>query len=230
MARPADPLQERIDRAGRAELAHQVDVADVDAELERCGRDQHLQLAALQALLRVEAQIAWRDCRGERRPTRYRGVPRGDAPRVRQAAACSRTPASCGAPGSAAPAGRRSVSTPRWTSPLPAARRAARLPGRDAAGGRCRRCGSARCRPHRCRARPPGVARLQRSVPAWPTGRCASGGDRRAHRDVRATVRDACRAWCRRPRGFHRRSRCAWWRASRGPRPSRAGCTGIPES
>ena len=31
--RPADPLQERGDRARRAELAYQVDVPDVDAQL-----------------------------------------------------------------------------------------------------------------------------------------------------------------------------------------------------
>ena len=49
-----DPLQEARDRARRAELADQIDVADVDAELERGGRDQRLQLAALQPLLGVE--------------------------------------------------------------------------------------------------------------------------------------------------------------------------------
>jgi hypothetical protein len=47
MARAAGPLQERRDRARRAELAHEVDVADVDAELERRGGDEHLKLAAL---------------------------------------------------------------------------------------------------------------------------------------------------------------------------------------
>ena len=54
MARAPDPLQEARDRARRAELADQVDVADVDAELERGGRDQRLQLAALEPLLGVE--------------------------------------------------------------------------------------------------------------------------------------------------------------------------------
>ena len=42
VAGAADPLQEAGDRARRAELADEVDVADVDAELERGGRDQRL--------------------------------------------------------------------------------------------------------------------------------------------------------------------------------------------
>src|SRR6185436_11838081 len=57
VARTPDSLQECIDRARRAELTHQIDVTDVDAELERCSRNQHLQLAALQALLRIEAVL-----------------------------------------------------------------------------------------------------------------------------------------------------------------------------
>ena len=54
VAGAADALQEAGDRARRAELADEVDVADVDAELERGGGDQRLQLAALQPLLGVE--------------------------------------------------------------------------------------------------------------------------------------------------------------------------------
>ena len=50
-----DPLQEAVDRAGRPDLAHQVDVADVEPEFQRRGRHQHLQVAALQPLFRVEA-------------------------------------------------------------------------------------------------------------------------------------------------------------------------------
>ena len=52
-----DPLQERRDRARRAELADQVDLADVDAELERGGRHQRLELAVLEPLLGVEALL-----------------------------------------------------------------------------------------------------------------------------------------------------------------------------
>ena len=54
MARAPDALQEARDRARRAQLADQVDLADVDAELQRGGRHQRLQLAALQALLGVQ--------------------------------------------------------------------------------------------------------------------------------------------------------------------------------
>ncbi len=57
MAGSADALQERGDRARRSDLADQIDIADVDAELERCGRDQRAQLAAFQALLGLEAQF-----------------------------------------------------------------------------------------------------------------------------------------------------------------------------
>ncbi len=57
MAGAADALQERCDRARRAELADEVNLADVDAELERGGRDQRLQGAGLEALLGVETQL-----------------------------------------------------------------------------------------------------------------------------------------------------------------------------
>ena len=57
VARAADALQEARDRARRAELADQVDVADIDAELERGGGHQRLELAALQPLLGVEPAL-----------------------------------------------------------------------------------------------------------------------------------------------------------------------------
>ena len=57
MARAAGALQERRDRARRAELADELDVADVDAELERRRGDERLQLAALQPLLGVQPQL-----------------------------------------------------------------------------------------------------------------------------------------------------------------------------
>ena len=58
VARAPHPLQKRRNRARRAELADEIDVADVDPELERCGGDQHLELTALQPLLGVEAHLA----------------------------------------------------------------------------------------------------------------------------------------------------------------------------
>ena len=57
VARAADALQQRGDRARRTELADQVDVADVDAQFQRRGRDQHLQFAALEPLLGVQPQF-----------------------------------------------------------------------------------------------------------------------------------------------------------------------------
>ena len=52
--RAPDPLQEARDGTRRAELADQIDLADVDAELERGGRDQRLQRTALQTLLGIQ--------------------------------------------------------------------------------------------------------------------------------------------------------------------------------
>ena len=80
--------RKRRDRARRAELADQVDVADVDAELERRGRDQRLQLAALQPLLGVEPLLLGEAAvvRGDLRPRR--GARTAGARRARPCAAC----------------------------------------------------------------------------------------------------------------------------------------------
>src|SRR5215471_5365511 len=52
-----DALEEGRDRARRPELTDEVDLADVDAELERSGRHQRLELAVLEPLLGVEALL-----------------------------------------------------------------------------------------------------------------------------------------------------------------------------
>ena len=57
VAGTSDALQRGRDRARRAELHDQVDRADVDAELERRGRDDGAKLAVLQAMLGVEARL-----------------------------------------------------------------------------------------------------------------------------------------------------------------------------
>lgn len=57
VAGAANPLQEGCDRTWRGNLADQVDVADVDAQLQRCGGHQYLQVAVFQALFRVQAQF-----------------------------------------------------------------------------------------------------------------------------------------------------------------------------
>src|SRR5262245_36406869 len=57
MARPADTLQEAADRTRRAELADEIDIADVDAEFERRGGDQRLELALFEPVLGGEALL-----------------------------------------------------------------------------------------------------------------------------------------------------------------------------
>lgn len=52
-----DPLQEGGDGARRRQLADQLDVADIDAQLQRGGRHQYLQLPGLEALLGIQAQL-----------------------------------------------------------------------------------------------------------------------------------------------------------------------------
>ena len=88
VAGAADALQERRNAMRRADLAHQVDVADVDAELERRGRDERLQLAALQPLLGVEAALLRQAAVMRGDGVRRRGDRRGAAPRARPSCAC----------------------------------------------------------------------------------------------------------------------------------------------
>ena len=57
MARAADPLEECGNPMRRPDLAHEIDVADVDAELERRGGDERLQRAGLQPVLGIESRL-----------------------------------------------------------------------------------------------------------------------------------------------------------------------------
>ena len=50
-------MQESCDRTRRAQLAHEVHVTDVDAEFQRCGRDQALEFAGLEPLLGTQAMF-----------------------------------------------------------------------------------------------------------------------------------------------------------------------------
>ena len=54
VSRAADALNRGRNGFGRIELAYEVDCADIDAEFERRGRDDRLQLSALEALLREQ--------------------------------------------------------------------------------------------------------------------------------------------------------------------------------
>ena len=58
VARPPDALQARRDRARRSDQARQLDRADVDAQLERRGRDHDAQVAFLQPPLGAVAALA----------------------------------------------------------------------------------------------------------------------------------------------------------------------------
>ena len=57
VAGAADPLQEGRNRARRADLADELDVADVDAQFERGGGDHRPQFAALEPLLGGESPL-----------------------------------------------------------------------------------------------------------------------------------------------------------------------------
>ena len=52
--RAADALEERRDAVRRPDLAHEIDVADVDAELERGRRDERFEARLLQALFGIQ--------------------------------------------------------------------------------------------------------------------------------------------------------------------------------
>jgi hypothetical protein len=53
--RAADALEERRDAVRRPDLTHEIDVADVDAELEGGGRDERFEAPLLQALFGIQA-------------------------------------------------------------------------------------------------------------------------------------------------------------------------------
>ena len=57
VSRPPDALQESRDRARRSELADQVDLADVDAQLERSRRHERFQFAVLEPLFGIETLL-----------------------------------------------------------------------------------------------------------------------------------------------------------------------------
>ena len=57
VAGAADALEEGRDRARRADLADEIDVADVDAKCERGGRDQRFEFAAPEPLFGREPQL-----------------------------------------------------------------------------------------------------------------------------------------------------------------------------
>ena len=57
MFRAADALEKGGDGTRGAQLANQIDRADINAQFQRRGGDERLQFAALEPILRVEAQF-----------------------------------------------------------------------------------------------------------------------------------------------------------------------------
>src|SRR5207247_5368205 len=57
VARPSDALDERRDSMGRSDLTDEIDVADIDAELERRGGDERAELSAFEPGFRVEPRF-----------------------------------------------------------------------------------------------------------------------------------------------------------------------------
>ena len=68
VAGAADALQQRGDAPRRSDLAHQIDVADVDAELERRRRDHDAERCRTSGAARHRAAALSTGCRGARRP------------------------------------------------------------------------------------------------------------------------------------------------------------------
>ncbi len=88
VARAAGALQEGGDRPRRTELADQIDIADIQPEFQRRGRDEHLQLAALETALGDQPRLLRETAVVRRHDPPCRAVRRGGATRVRPCAAC----------------------------------------------------------------------------------------------------------------------------------------------
>ena len=85
---PADALQEGCDRARRSELADQVDLADVDAQLERSGRHERFQFAVLEPLFGIQALLLGQAAVVRGHLVGRRCARRADASPVRPAGGC----------------------------------------------------------------------------------------------------------------------------------------------
>ena len=200
VAGAADPLEERRDPMRRSDLADEIDVADVDAELERRRGDQRLELPALQPRLGVQplllrqAAVMRRDRVLAEPLAQVARDPLGHPPRVDED---ERRPVLVR---SASSAGRRTPPTPRATSP----RRAAtgnleRQIDRAAMAFVDDRAARRRPTPTRNRA----TSSIGFCVAESPMRR--SGCSRDVLRAARATARGARRGACRSRRGSRRR-------------------------
>ena len=57
VAGPSYSLQKRRNRAWGGDLTNQVDVADIDAQFQRCGGDEYLQVTALEPLFGIQTLL-----------------------------------------------------------------------------------------------------------------------------------------------------------------------------
>ena len=201
----ADPLQKGRDRARRAELADEVDVADVDAEFERGGGDHRFQVAALQPLLGREAPLLGHAAvmGGDR----VLAEPVGKLARDSLAHAAS-VDEDEGRPVLADERGEPLVDlAPDFVGHHRFERRVRRLDRRDRAGADGRNRRSQPQPPDRpSRWRRSGGSPPRGSGSGWPRVRCAEDGRRRGRTGVRAKARDARRACSARPHGSRRGS------------------------
>ena len=199
VTRAADALQERSDRMRRAELADEIDVADVEPELERRRRHERLELPGLEPLLGLEPMLL-----GEAAVMRGDGIvaePLGQVPRraLREPARVDEHE-------------RRAMRANELGEPVVLLdpdlgghdrleRRAWQLEREIALArvafvdDRAGRVGNAREK----------AASTRRSASSSPKCRRGSAAARRALRAFPATAPDARRACCPRARGFRRR-------------------------
>ncbi len=183
-------LQETGDRTRRAELAHQIHIADVQTQFQRCGGDEHLQLAGFEPLLGEQPRLA-RQAAVVRRhcivAEQFADMPRGafgHAPGVDEHQRGAMRAHQLGQA--------RVHLLPLVVAHAHAERRRRHFQ-RQVAGTRIADVDdrAAPPAPQRCR---PGSARSRRSASASLTGRCATAAPRIAAAAAAATAPSGCRA------------------------------------
>ena len=191
VTRASDPLEQRRDPMRRANLADEIHVPDVDAQLQRCGGDERAQGAGLEPTLRVLPLFA-----GEAsvmRGDRFFAEPIAQMPRepLRHPPRIHEDEGRAVLLESTPPAGRSTPPRPRATSPRRGATSGLRCRGRADAGVPRQRLRMAR---PRC---PREIARRSRSASGWPTDPGAAMGAPSRVAAARATARGARLGGCR---------------------------------
>ncbi len=166
VAGASDALKRHGNRSRRSDLAHQVDRADVDAQFEGGGGDEHPQIARLEARFGVEARLPGQAAVMRGHDARAQSLRQVVAQPLRQPSGVDEDEGRTMLADERRDAARRSPPTARAWPRRQARRQAPRSPGRaDASASPVRR--SARDVPRRR-----GTARRGRSASASRTGRC----------------------------------------------------------